>query len=922
MTRRVQKNINKMLRLVAFLLGCVLLVAALSEASFAQSVPIWTGSLTCQLNDQEQGAYQRQEIQTWTLTGAPRDPSQGMPVYPATWTAQAQGQLLRQQGTQATSIQWMASVPGQGGQAPPVGLAITIRASDGRLMIKQWTVNQTAPNAISGRRQLFVNGVPQGQPITFSRALQQWQFPLIEANPTDDPVTGSAQIQADAGSAELVHRYGALPPTATCQWRFTKGGVGGQTAGQGSMGGGMSNPNQSTPSGNPGAQVNGQNCESPTTVQQSFETMKADLQAQYDKLIQGTTDPNEIASLKNQEQRMIATLNNQEQRDMALASQGCLQPGNSGGNAAGGASASGSNSNPAGGAGAGAGASGSMGTSSGGAASGSAAGAGNNSGVTGSASGANPGTTSAGGAASGAAGNATGTSGSAAGGSAAGAGNNPGSGSGSGTSTGTNTSAGGAASGSAGASGNTSGSAGAGTGATGSTGSTGSGGSNGLPVAISPTHVVSMGLLTGVSPATNSGQQNVTVTLTGQLTNFVNGATTVSFTRTSQPGPSVNVNAAVLKNLSPSGPPPVQVGSVKVNSKTSATVTLSMDPSTAAGTYSITATTTTSSGTPEVVTLNNGFTVTPTPTLNMTPGTIANTGIGKNTASTQTPAAPASAKYRVTITGLMCMYHISSNDAVYAAAVVRQYDRRNNQNTMFTNLNTWVYGDTNGMQGQRKKAGTRGPGGGIGDGDLVPTDFRPGTRDTMPTPQVNNLLPLTLWEGTLTDGIDALVISPSLWINYGDNPFFITWNQNEDSFTNSMFTDSRVQNQINTQTLGTIVLDSSQTVGGSAVQSVAGDYVQAIADTVLVIPFVELQGNPSHDRPIGVADAKNSDPTSSMVLPNTTLVLTREMIEKRLGSGSWMMLPLDLKDTAHGFTHLAGSDQPGEYQMFIQIERQ
>jgi len=313
--------------------------------------------------------------------------------------------------------------------------------------------------------------------------------------------------------------------------------------------------------------------------------------------------------------------------------------------------------------------------------------------------------------------------------------------------------------------------------------------------------------------------------------------------------------------------------------------------------------------------------VTTTPALNLTPVTVATTGIAKNPSSSQTPAAPASANYRVTITGLMCMYHISSNDAVYAAAVVRQYDRRNNQNTMFTNMNTWVYGDVNGMQGQRKQAGTRGPGGGIGDGDLVPTGFMPGTKDTMPTPQVNNLLPLTLWEGTLTDGVDALVISPSLWINYGDNPFFSTWNQNEDSFTNSIFTDSRVQNQINTQTLAPLVLGSSQTVGGSFVQSYVGDVAQAVIDTVLVIPFVELQGNPSHDRPIGVVDAAK-DATASMVLPNTTLVLTREMIEKRLGSGNWMMMPLDFNDTAHGFTGLAGSDRPGHYQMFIQIERQ
>jgi hypothetical protein len=431
-------------------------------------------------------------------------------------------------------------------------------------------------------------------------------------------------------------------------------------------------------------------------------------------------------------------------------------------------------------------------------------------------------------------------------------------------------------------------------------------------------------LLTGVSPANNNGQTNITVTLTGQQTHFATGASTVSFTRSAQASTStLPTNSVALTALQAGNtkPPAVQAGQTKASSAGSLTVPLTINPANAAGTYSITVTTPTANG-PETVTLNNAFTVSTAPALNITPGTIATTGIGKNTGSNQTSAAPSSAKYRAIITGLMCMKHISSGDAIYAAAVVRQYDRRNNQNTMSTNLNTWVYGDVNGLQGQRKQAGTRGPGGGIGDGDLVPTGFIPGTRDTLPTPQVNNVLPLTVWEGTLTDGVDALVISPSLWINYGDNPMFSTWNQNQDSFTNSIFSDSRIQNQINTQTLGTLVLGSSQTVGGSFAQSFAGDTAQAVIDTVLVIPFVELQGNPSHDRPVGVADASATDPTSSMILPNTTLVLTREMIEKRLGGGSWMMMPLDFNDTAHGFTGLIGSDRPGEYQMFIQIERQ
>ena len=424
-------------------------------------------------------------------------------------------------------------------------------------------------------------------------------------------------------------------------------------------------------------------------------------------------------------------------------------------------------------------------------------------------------------------------------------------------------------------------------------------------------------MLAGVSPTTNNGQSNVTVTLTGQLTHFATGSTKVSFARSAtQPqGSTISAlpaNAALQGMMAgQTSPPALQTGPVQATTATHLTVPVTMTPATAAGSYDITVTTPISSGT-ETLTLKNVFTVTTAPPL---------TGMTIAPAGTKKIAAPTSATYRVVISGLMCIKAISSNDAIYAGAVVRQYDRRNNQNTMFTNLNTWVYGDINGLINQRKQAGSRGPAGGIGGGDFVPTGFLPGIRDTQPTPQVNNLMPLTLYEGPLTDGVDALVISPSLWINYGDNPLFTTWNQNQDSFTNSIFTDSHITNQINTQTLGTLVLGPGANVAGSEAQTVVHDAATAILDTILVVPFVELQGGPSHDRPVGLADANPSDPTSSTILPNTTLVLTREMIEKRLGTGSWTLMQIDLKDTAHSFTGLIGADRPGDYMMFVQIER-
>ena len=969
---------------VVRLLGRTLAVLSISmgaaaTTAFAQSAATWSGQVQCQLDDQDQ-YYSRHEVQTWMITGANPTIQGAMHLYPASWSATGQGALQRTQGEQIRNLQWTTNVP-----ATQATIVVFVRASDNRLIIKPWHSQMSVDNAVIGTRQVFVNGVAQ-QPSGFSHTAWEWQFPRIEDFPTNSSVSGSSQSQADAGDAELLHHYGGMPPSARCQWQFTKGGAAPSNSNQFGMNGAPSNQNpQGSMAGDTDSQNNGQNCDSPASVQQSFENMKSNLQTQFNQLIQGTSDPGQVASLTSQEQRLLTNLNTQEQHDMAAASQGCVQV------------TSNQGSTPYSGGSPNAGA-----ANAGGAAAGGSAGA---------AGGMNAGSPNAGGGAANAGGGAAAGSASAAGGMNVGSPNAGGA-----ANAGTNPGAGGSPSGSNGSSGLTStpqlvslspsgvsqGSTStlhligqgthwqnqtsvsfgpqitvqsftadpsgtsavatinvAGTASLGarpvmlmsgtemvglpsgltvtpSAAQQGNSGSTGSPMRVetgsgfSGSSVLLAGMLVGASPATNNGQQNVTVTLTGKYTNFANGGTKVSFVRSSQPGstaltvkvPSV---ATTLNNIS-SAPPSLQVGPANVVSKTTASVPLTIDPTAAAGTYSITVSTPTANGT-ETVSLNNAFTVTTTPAIhgvNLNPGT----GIVKKTGSTPASAAPASATYRVTITGLMCLRAITGGgDAIYGAAVVRQYDRRSGQGTMSTNMNTWVYGDVNGMINQRKQAGSRGPTGGIGAGDLVPPGFIPGPKDSLP-PQPN-LFPMAVWQGTLTDGVDVLVISPSLWISYGDNSMFSTWNQNEDSLTNSIFLDSKVQNQISTQTLGTLSLGPSENISGSAAQTLAGDATLAAVETSIQaagltfgIPVgVFASAGPTHDRPIGVASA-SSDPTSSTILPNATLVLTREMIEKRLGSNAWTTTFFDFRDSPASFSSFPGSDRPGEYQMFIQIERQ
>lgn len=94
--------------------------------------------------------------------------------------------------------------------------------------------------------------------------------------------------------------------------------------------------------------------------------------------------------------------------------------------------------------------------------------------------------------------------------------------------------------------------------------------------------IVSSSTLLSINPSTGTqGQSAITVTITGQFTSFVQGTSTVSF------GAGITV------------------ASLTVNSPTSATAVLNIDPAAATGARNVTVTT---GG--EVVTLNNGFAVT------------------------------------------------------------------------------------------------------------------------------------------------------------------------------------------------------------------------------------------------------------------------------------------------------------------------
>jgi len=312
------------------------------------------------------------------------------------------------------------------------------------------------------------------------------------------------------------------------------------------------------------------------------------------------------------------------------------------------------------------------------------------------------------------------------------------------------------------------------------------------------------------------------------------------------------------------------------------------------------------------------------------------------TGPTDAPPAdvkPTSGTYLVTVTGLIAAKATENlipvntdgkGDEIYAAAVVRRYDRRSSQAVESASLQTSVYGDTNNASG-REPAGTMSVLGGIQSGDKIPKDM---SATRLAAPQAS-IFPWRLWEGTLTDGVDALVISPSIWEWDDGKRVLAQWIESQNSLTGSMLARRRLLDQINGARFGTLYLDPIQSASGSvnAVDFVGG----IVAVGLLGIPvFSTGTGifDGTFDRPFGLIP----NGIGSMAVDNPAVVLTREIIEASLNNANFaktipvpnttvilivpkpgvMLIGFTDGDIASNGTLF---EQRGAYYMVLQVER-
>jgi hypothetical protein len=267
--------------------------------------------------------------------------------------------------------------------------------------------------------------------------------------------------------------------------------------------------------------------------------------------------------------------------------------------------------------------------------------------------------------------------------------------------------------------------------------------------------------------------------------------------------------------------------------------------------------------------------------------------------------------YLVTVTGIICGeptvdttvsgiisvgHRDGPGDEIRAAAYLRRFDRTTQQLMEYGSRGTRPYGDVTGGTG-RLQGGTMSSTGGIQAGDVLPSSFSVARVSAAQ----ETAFPWKVWEGRLTDGVDALLVSPSLWEwdDYSTEPND-TWVQNQRIMDQTILAHSSVQARISTQVLGPVE---------------AGPVV-----------YRDIGA----DGPIGWRSGSNG-----RFLPNVTIVLTREIIEKALvlpwsftlpvATGAMLSIPkpgiMVVTFTDPQSSALDFDPVPASYSMILQVER-
>jgi len=173
----------------------------------------WSGFARCDLAVNGDG-YSDRQSHLWVLAGGAPTARGAIRVHPATWSVAGSGSLSESNGRQTRTAAWTTDVRGL--SAP---IEFTVRASDGRLLIKPWHAQLRARGAVSGTQRLIVDGQEQ-RPAPIALEAFEWGFPSLVESASATRVTGTS-------TPVVTGRVGPMQPararaTATCSWQLER----------------------------------------------------------------------------------------------------------------------------------------------------------------------------------------------------------------------------------------------------------------------------------------------------------------------------------------------------------------------------------------------------------------------------------------------------------------------------------------------------------------------------------------------------------------------------------------------------------------------------------------------------------------------------------------------------------------------------
>jgi len=232
-----------------------------------------------------------------------------MSIYAGTWRASGAGTADRSDGTRR-SAQWKLEIPPQ-----PKTLAVFIRASDNKLIVRQWGSQLSVANALTGSRRIAANN-----PEAINSSASEWNLGWIEADPAKPEIGGSRSIAAEALQADLMPPAG-VAAVPQCSWQLARGSGAATAVAVSQASTAVTNPVGVTrlPATSTGCFAVA------ASLANLYAVLSADATRQYDSIIQSAGDANLATALSSQKGKMLAALATQQQQDSQAAANACGQ---------------------------------------------------------------------------------------------------------------------------------------------------------------------------------------------------------------------------------------------------------------------------------------------------------------------------------------------------------------------------------------------------------------------------------------------------------------------------------------------------------------------------------------------------------------------------------------------------------------------